>query len=224
MRCPYCRSEFPPQDKGLCPSCGKVVLIPIRARRHPTVMKERLSRLAHRRRERLAKLRKTSGIYLSRRMRITTVFVGFFVVGVLLPLHYAGKDATPLRNASKEERAVRNLWVLRTAIECYRHDCQCYPSTEEGLKALVERTPAPGWRGPYVDAVKLDPWRHPYAYALNSNEVCLVSAGDDGIPGTADDIPAPPPDYTVLRLRDAATNAPPAPPEPPGEFPVQSVK
>ena len=223
LKCPYCQHVFPPQDKGQCPSCGKVVLIPMKARSDPRRAKERFLRLAHRRRERLAKIRKASGAYLSRRMRITTVFVAFFVLGVVLPLRYAGHDARIEKELSKEERTTVNLWVLRTALECFRRDCQRYPSPEEGLKSLVLQPSANGWNGPYIDALKPDPWGTPYRYTLVSNEVVLTSTGPDREHGTDDDIASPPPDTTVLQW-PSLTNMPRRSTESPGEYPVNLTK
>lgn len=41
-----------------------------------------------------------------------------------------------------------------------------YPTSEEGLKALVEAPSDAGdkWRGPYIKQVRLDPWKEPYQY------------------------------------------------------------
>ncbi len=61
-----------------------------------------------------------------------------------------------------------------------------YPSTAEGLKALLS---APSgktvkWKGPYVDSLPDDPWGKPYQYrfpgAKNRNSFDLFSYGPDG--------------------------------------------
>ncbi|HVW21796.1 MAG TPA: type II secretion system major pseudopilin GspG [Opitutaceae bacterium] len=85
---------------------------------------------------------------------------------------------------------------MKTALTTYRIQVGDYPSTEEGLAALV--TPPSGkedrWHGPYIDAksVPLDPWKHPYKYAYpgthNKDGYDLWSTGPDGIDGTADDV------------------------------------
>ena len=52
-------------------------------------------------------------------------------------------------------------------LELYKLDTGSYPSTEDGLQALVTR---PGdvtnWNGPYIkgDSVPLDPWNYAYVY------------------------------------------------------------
>ena len=79
---------------------------------------------------------------------------------------------------------------LMQALKLYRLDNQRYPSTEQGLPALVTRpetAPLPGnWKsGGYVERLPLDPWGHPYQY-LNPGvhgEIDVFSFGADGIPG-----------------------------------------
>jgi len=52
-------------------------------------------------------------------------------------------------------------------LDLYKLDVGSYPTTEQGLLALVERPAgAVVWNGPYQksDKVPLDPWNHPYVY------------------------------------------------------------
>lgn len=76
---------------------------------------------------------------------------------------------------------------LVKALDLYRLDTGHYPSTEQGLAALVTR---PGnetkWGGPYLQkAVPQDPWGRSYAYAApgEHGEYDLFSLGKDGQPG-----------------------------------------
>lgn len=73
------------------------------------------------------------------------------------------------------------------ALDQYRLDTRRYPTTEQGLKALVERpVREPQWSGPYLrKAVPLDPWGNPYVYRApgTKGEYDLVSLGKDGQPG-----------------------------------------
>jgi general secretion pathway protein G len=55
---------------------------------------------------------------------------------------------------------------LKNAIDRFNINMDRYPTTEEGLKVLVE---APSeskekWRGPYIDKLQNDPWGTPYQY------------------------------------------------------------
>jgi general secretion pathway protein G len=77
---------------------------------------------------------------------------------------------------------------LMQALKLYRLDNQRYPSTEQGLQALVSRPAAeplpPNWK-PYLEKLPRDPWGRPYQY-LNPGahgEVDVLSLGADGQPG-----------------------------------------
>jgi general secretion pathway protein G len=69
--------------------------------------------------------------------------------------------------SSRTKAAKVQVQSLTTALELYKVDTGRYPSTGEGLKALVE-APAGGtaWNGPYLTKkdVPIDPWGRPYAY------------------------------------------------------------
>jgi general secretion pathway protein G len=73
------------------------------------------------------------------------------------------------------------------ALDTYRLDTGHYPTTEQGLEALVTK-PAnePKWNGPYLrKAVPLDPWGNAYQYKSPSShgDYEIVSYGKDGQPG-----------------------------------------
>ena len=86
--------------------------------------------------------------------------------------------------------AKQDIASLMQALKLYRLDNQRYPSTEQGLQALVVRpTTAPiplNWKaGGYLDRLPKDPWGNPYQY-LNPGlhgEIDIVSFGADGQPG-----------------------------------------
>lgn len=93
---------------------------------------------------------------------------------------------------------------LSTVLEYYRLDTGRYPTTAEGLKALVERPPGAGrWNGPYLEGgLPLDPWGHPYVYRAPAEGAPyeILSLGADGRPGGEGEDA----DISSLRLRDAA--------------------
>ncbi|MFG6433461.1 type II secretion system major pseudopilin GspG [Roseateles sp. LYH14W] len=79
------------------------------------------------------------------------------------------------------------------ALQAFRIDMGRYPSTGEGLQALL-MAPAgdPRWRGPYLkDSIPPDPWGTPYRYVIpgvRGKDFGLVSLGRDRTPGgTGDD-------------------------------------
>ncbi len=86
---------------------------------------------------------------------------------------------------------------LAPALEKYNLDIGHYPTTSEGLNALLS---PPGnidpakWDGPYIEAkaARVDPWGQPYNYAFpgtkNQGKYDLSSNGPDQTDGTDDDI------------------------------------
>ena len=97
---------------------------------------------------------------------------------------------------SDEARVVaarQDIGTLMQALKLYRLDNQRYPSTEQGLGALLAKpTAAPlpaNWKtGGYLDRLPRDPWGNPYQYlqpGLHA-EVDLFSFGADGQPGGTD--------------------------------------
>jgi general secretion pathway protein G len=85
---------------------------------------------------------------------------------------------------------------LGLALDAYRLDNFAYPTTEQGLAALMvrpEQGPAPrNWRGPYLRrALPNDPWGRPYVYRAPGDSVPngydLYTLGRDGRSGGVDE-------------------------------------
>jgi len=77
---------------------------------------------------------------------------------------------------------------LMQALKLYKLDNQRFPTTEQGLQALVAKptvgqTP-PNWK-PYLDKLPNDPWGRPYQYASPGvrGEIDVYSLGADGVVG-----------------------------------------
>jgi general secretion pathway protein G len=69
--------------------------------------------------------------------------------------------------SSRTKAAKVQIQSLATALELYRVDTGRYPTTSEGLKALVEAPPGQtSWNGPYLTKreAPTDPWGRPYTY------------------------------------------------------------
>lgn len=86
--------------------------------------------------------------------------------------------------------AKQDIASLMQALKLYKLDNQRYPTTEQGLQALVQKpttgpTP-PNWKtGGYLDKLPKDPWGNPYQYLSPGvkGEVDVFSLGADGQPG-----------------------------------------
>jgi general secretion pathway protein G len=89
------------------------------------------------------------------------------------------------RNRTRYRIGSWHVQALAKEVERYRTDCGEYPSTRDGLNALVVDPGVDGWHGPYLEnGVPLDPWRRPYIYLLSSDSTPeILSYGADGKPG-----------------------------------------
>ncbi len=84
-------------------------------------------------------------------------------------------------------KAKQDIRVLEGALNLYKLDNHFYPSTEQGLEALVQKPsgdPEPrNWKeGGYIDRLPVDPWGNPYQY-LNPGAhgpIDIYSLGADG--------------------------------------------
>ena len=88
---------------------------------------------------------------------------------------------------AKSKTAGVQIADLDKSLELFKLDVGRYPTTEEGLDALVKRPGSVnGWTGPYLKGGDpTDPWGHPYRYANAgaSGGLDIVSLGADGAPG-----------------------------------------
>jgi len=83
-----------------------------------------------------------------------------------------------------------DIRAIESALKLYRLDNGVYPSTEQGLQALVRKPetgePPRNWKsGGYLDRLPRDPWKREYLY-LNPglhSEIDILCYGADGQPG-----------------------------------------
>lgn len=121
-------------------------------------------------------------------LMVVIVILGL-LAGLILP-RFIGQSDTAKRQAAKTQMA-----LLESALKMYKLDNGSYPTTEQGLKALVE-PPASGnlpknWRkGGYLEKGKVpkDPWKNEfiYVYPGSHGDFDITSLGADGEPGGED--------------------------------------
>lgn len=122
----------------------------------------------------------------ARGFTLIELMVVLVIIGVLAALIVPNVlDRTDDARATAARTDVANLMQ---ALKLYRLDNQRYPSTEQGLQALIVKpssNPIPNnWR-PYLEKLPNDPWGQPYQY-LNpgvKGEVDVMSFGADGQSG-----------------------------------------
>lgn len=120
-------------------------------------------------------------------LMLVVIIIGALVAMVLPRL--AGR-AEQARTQAAQADIYSNI---ATALKVYELDNGSYPSTAEGLNALLSKSGnARNWNGPYLDKKPLDPWGQEYKYEYpgtrRPNDYDLYSIGKDGQSGTTDDI------------------------------------
>jgi general secretion pathway protein G len=137
------------------------------------------------------------GVNLSRRaFTMLEILVVLAILGLLATLAISNLD-TLFGGARKDTAEMFVKQSLRVPLQSYSIHMGSYPSTADGLQALMTApaNKADRWRGPYLkedSGIPLDPWKQPYMYRFpgvkNKNGYDLWSKGPDEQDGTADDI------------------------------------
>jgi general secretion pathway protein G len=119
------------------------------------------------------------------------IMVVLIIIGVIT----AGVGAKFLGKAdqARVDQAKIDFSTIEKALKLYRLDNYRYPSSEQGLEALVEKPsvdPLPRqWQdGGYLDRLPVDPWGNEYVYITpgESSEFDVYSLGADGRSGGED--------------------------------------
>jgi general secretion pathway protein G len=111
------------------------------------------------------------------------------IIGLLAA--YVGPKYFGQIGKSEQALAKAQIESFHKALGSYRLDVGNFPTTEEGLNALLNKpASAAKWAGPYLSkAVPLDPWGKPYLYRApgSKSDYELQSWGKDGQPGGTGD-------------------------------------
>lgn len=123
------------------------------------------------------------------------IMVVVMIIGMLSAL--VGVRVFSIWEKSKRKGAVAQMKNFETGLSTYRLDNGRYPTTEQGLDALIkqpgiEPVPRNYPRNGYMGAreVPLDPWGNPYVYfspGLNGEDFTIISYGADGLEGGESD-------------------------------------
>jgi general secretion pathway protein G len=133
------------------------------------------------------------------RRRVARVNAGFTLIEIMVVVIIIGLLAAVVVpqflgrvDDARVSKAKQDVQAMITALTMYKLDNYVYPTTDLGLKSLVEKpdaTIAPHWRsGGYLQQqhVNKDPWGHDYVYVTpgtHGTDYDLYSLGADGQPG-----------------------------------------
>jgi general secretion pathway protein G len=114
------------------------------------------------------------------------LLVVIVIIGLLAA--YVGPKYFSQLGKSEVTIAKAQIGAFEKSLDTYRLDVGRYPTTEEGLGALLAAPATAGakWNGPYLKkALPLDPWGHPFQYRApgSKSEFEILSLGRDGQPG-----------------------------------------
>ncbi len=116
------------------------------------------------------------------------VMVVIVILGVLAALIVPKVMSRP--DEARVTAARQDIGSIVQALKLYKLDNMRYPSTEQGLQALVKKPtgePVPtNWKGNgYLEKLPKDPWGSPYQYLQpgTHGDIDVISLGADGAPG-----------------------------------------
>ena len=133
---------------------------------------------------------------MSRRFRGQDGFTLIEIMVVILIIGLLALMVVPrlrgVADRAKRTKAQADIQELKQALDRYYLDNGSYPTTDQGLQALV--TPPAGGRAPsnyeqggYIEKLPNDPWGNQYFYQSDGSTYALKSFGPDGVQ-SADDI------------------------------------
>src|SRR3984885_2747104 len=117
---------------------------------------------------------------------LVEMLVVITIIGLIMGL--IGPRVLNYLSESKVKAAKIQMQSFSSALDLFYLDAGRYPSSSEGLAALMQRTSGVGaWNGPYLRGNTLpnDPWNHPYMYRAPGQHgpYEIISYGADGQEG-----------------------------------------
>lgn len=133
----------------------------------------------------MARIGKQLAVHTLRGFTLLELLVVIVIIGLLAA--YVGPRYFSQLGKSEQKAAKAQIEALGKALDTYRLDVGRYPTTEEGLNALMAQPHGePKWQGPYLQkSVPLDPWGRVYLYRSpgQGGDFDLLSYGKDGQQG-----------------------------------------
>jgi general secretion pathway protein G len=135
----------------------------------------------------IAKIRRRAGFTLLEMV----IVLGIIAVLMGGSIALIGK----VKDGAKLQRVGADFNAIGSSLEIYHNNAGFYPSTQQGLKALVTRpsgSPAPKRWTSVAKSVPIDPWGKEYGYRFpgkrDNSSFEIFSSGPDGMDNTGDDL------------------------------------
>ena len=139
---------------------------------------------------------KTNKLRVQRGFTLLEILLVVVIIGMLVSVAVVKLSGQSQR--AKLVATQRQIDAYKTALGVYELDNGLFPTTEQGLQALITQPSGggslPNWKGPYLDppVLRPDPWGHNYIYRNPGQKIPngydLFSPGPNGIEGDEDDI------------------------------------
>jgi general secretion pathway protein G len=112
-------------------------------------------------------------------MNLIEIIIVIALIGLVMSIVVTNLVGT--QDEAMKDAARLAMVRMQQSLQLYRVHNGSYPSSEQGLQALVsDPGNARSWRGPYIEAEKLnDPWGRPFRYESGGREFQIVSDGPD---------------------------------------------
>ena len=138
-----------------------------------------------------------SGTIRLKNIRYTSTQRGFTLIEIMVVVVILGILASVVvprimdnPDKARVAKARHDIQALESALDVYRLDNYVYPTTDQGLEALVSpptsAPEAPNWKqGGYIKKLRKDPWGNDYLFLSpgEHGDVDIYSLGADGAPG-----------------------------------------
>ncbi|MBR9825930.1 MAG: type II secretion system major pseudopilin GspG [Alphaproteobacteria bacterium] len=117
---------------------------------------------------------------------LTEIMISVFIIGLMGTIVVL--NVLPMGDQAMVQKARADIATFEQALQAYRLDMRAYPTSEQGLEALVTAPrDAENYRtGGYIDRLRDDPWGNPYQYVYPGRDGALFdiySLGADGREG-----------------------------------------